>query len=125
MTAPDPELLPPDAPDPDAHDVTPGWIGRNREAFQRVSTLGRAAIVFTPPPVRIALAGATVALDIAVLTSDMRRRNKETTQGALEAGALVLEAATVVAMSRFAPARLAANLVGIETMRRALRKAAT
>lgn len=121
----DPELLPPEAPDPKAHDVTPGWVGRNRAAIERASTLGRAAMIVAPPPIRIALAGATIAMDAAVLTSDLRRRNKEAAKGSMEAGALVLEAAAMVAMTRFAPARLAANLVGIEAMRQALRKAAT
>ena len=125
MSDPDPELLPPESPDPDAHDVTPGWIGRNKQMIERASTIGRAAIVLAPPPVRLALAGATVAMDIAVLTSELRRRTKNPSQGTMEAGALVMEAAAVVAMSRFAPARLAANLVGIRAMRQAFRKAAT
>ena len=120
----DPELLPPEAPDPKAHDVTPGWVGRNRATIERASTLGRAAMIVAPPPIRIALAGATIAMDAAVLTSDLRRRNKEAAKGTMEAGALVLEAAAMVAMTRFAPARLAANLVGVEAMRQALRKAA-
>ena len=123
MATPNPELLSPETPDPEAHDVTPGWIGRNRAAIERASTLGRAAILFAPPPARVALAGVTVAMDIAVLSSDMRRRTKDTSQGAMEAGALVMEAAAVVAMSKFAPVRLAANLAGIEAMRRAFRKA--
>lgn len=125
MSAPEPELLSPESPDPEAHDVTPGWIGRNQRIIERASTLGRAAIVFAPPPVRLALAGATVAMDVAVLTSEMRRRTKDPSRGTMEAGALVMEAAAVVAMSRFAPARLAANLVGIQAMRQAFRKAAT
>ena len=123
--AQDPELLPPEAPDPTAHDVTPGWIGRNRVAIERASSLGRAAMVVAPPPLRIALAGATIAMDAAVLTSELRCRTKEAPKGAMEAGALVMEAAAMVAMTRFAPARLAMNLAGIEAMRRALRQAAS
>lgn len=121
----DPELLPPEAPDPDAHDVTPGMIARNRVWIERARHVGRAAIPFTPPPVRLGLACATVAADMVLLADDMRRRRIEEGKAHMEAGALVLEAVSIAAMSRFAPARLAANLAGIEALRGALAKART
>ncbi|MEL6998278.1 MAG: hypothetical protein ACFB03_23775 [Paracoccaceae bacterium] len=121
----DPELLPPEAPDPEAHDVTPGMISRNRVWIERARHIGRAAIPFTPPPVRLGLACATVAADVVLLADDLRRRRVEDGKAHMEAGALAMEAVAIAAMSRFAPARLAANLAGIEAVRQAFKKAAT
>lgn len=118
-----PELLPPDAPDPDAFDVTPGWICRNRRLIEQARHVGRVAIAFAPPPARLALAGATVAVDAVLLADDLRRRRVEKADGGMQAGALVMEAVALTAMSRFAPARLAANIAGIEALRHAFKRA--
>lgn len=116
----DGDILQPDAPDPETRDVTPGWVGRNRDTIERGRHIGRALIPLAPPPMRLALAGLTVAVDAVLLADDMRRRGEDRAEGGLRAGALVLEGAALVAMSRFAPARLAANLAGIEAARQAL-----
>ncbi|MEM7670496.1 MAG: hypothetical protein AAF317_15400 [Pseudomonadota bacterium] len=117
------EPLPDDAPDPDAHDVTPGWIGRNRQAIERGRQVSRALILVAPPPARLALAAVSVAADAALLADEMKRRLRERDDGPVRAGALVLEGAALFAMSRFAPARLAANLAMIEAARTALDRA--
>ncbi|MEL6219052.1 MAG: hypothetical protein AAFR79_11390 [Pseudomonadota bacterium] len=118
------EILIEGTPDPEARDVTPGWVARNRGAIERARNIARAMIVPAPPPVRIALGAATVAADALLLADDMRRRGEDREVGVLRAGALVLEGAAVLAVSRFAPARLAANLAGIEAARRMFEHAA-
>ncbi|MEM8791948.1 MAG: hypothetical protein AAGE80_10030 [Pseudomonadota bacterium] len=120
MTTIEGKPLPEDAPDPEAHDITPGWVGRNRSTILQMRKFGGAMMVLAPPPARLALAGAMVAADALILADDVKRRLEAPNAGALRGGALVLEAATLLAMSRFAPARLAANLAGIEAARSAL-----
>ncbi|MEM1276418.1 MAG: hypothetical protein AAGH74_07820 [Pseudomonadota bacterium] len=112
--------LPEDTPDPEAHDITPGWVARNRETLLQMRRVGSAVMVFAPPPARLALAGAMVAADALLLADDVKRRMEDPGAGALRGGALVLEGVALFAMSRFAPTRLAANLAGIEAMRSAL-----
>ncbi|MEL6478253.1 MAG: hypothetical protein AAFR17_13075 [Pseudomonadota bacterium] len=114
------EILPPDHPDPEARDVTPGWIGRHRVLIERGRQVSRAFIPLAPPPARLALAGVSVAADVLLLADDLRRRGDMAEEGPLRAGALVLEGAALAAMSRYAPARLARNLAGIEAARAAL-----
>lgn len=109
-----------DAPEAAARDVTPGWIGRNRQSFETARTLSRAAIPFAPPPARLALAGVSVAVDALLLAEDMRRQGLEREEFALGAVSVVLEGAAIAAMSRHAPGRLARNLAGIEAARRVL-----
>ena len=105
---------------PPVHDVTPGWIGRNRVVFERGRNVSRALMVVAPPPARLALAAVSVAADAALLADDMRRRAAGREEGTVKAGALILEGAALLAMSRFAPARLAANLGAIEGARKVL-----
>jgi hypothetical protein len=107
---------------PPLHDVTPGWVTRNREAIETASRVGRSLMLVAPPPARIALGAASVAVDAVLLATDVRRRNREAGDGALEGAALALEGAALLAVSRFAPARLAAGLAGIETARRAVER---
>lgn len=108
---------------PPAHDVTPGWIGRNRTAIERGRNLARVLMVAVPPPVRIPLAVASLAADAVLIADDLQRRREEPHKAGLRGGALVLEGAVVLASTRFAPARLVANLAGIEAARKALGKA--
>ncbi|MEM9370103.1 MAG: hypothetical protein AAGA26_02980 [Pseudomonadota bacterium] len=117
------EPLPNDAPDPEAHDVTPGWVGRNRAAIEQGRRLSRALVLLAPPPARLALAAVSVAADAVLLADEVKRRLKDRDEGAVRAGAIVLEGAALLAMSRFAPARLAANLAMIEGARAALDRA--
>lgn len=105
---------------PPVHDVTPGWIGRNRTTIERGRNFSRALMLVAPPPARIAFGAVSVAADALLLADEMGRRLEEREQGSLRAGALVLEGAALIAISRFAPARLAANLAGIEAARTAL-----
>ncbi|MEM0922292.1 MAG: hypothetical protein AAGF44_00635 [Pseudomonadota bacterium] len=77
-------------------------------------------IPLSPPPARLALAGIGVAADALLLADDLKRRGEMADQGVIRAGALVLEGVALAAMSRYAPARLAQNLAGIEAARTAL-----
>ena len=121
MTRPlDGEILGDDVTVPPAHDVTPGWIGRNRGRIETGRRLTQALMLVAPPPARIALGVASVAADALLLADDYGRRRGDPREGAVAAGALALEGAALVAMSRFAPARLAANLAGIQAARAAL-----
>lgn len=104
----------------EAVDVTPGWVSRHRERIEAGRRLSIAAMTLAPPPARIALAAVSVAASGVLLADDMRRRRVAQGDGALEAGALALEGAALLAVSRFAPGRLARNLAGIEAARAGL-----
>lgn len=119
------ETLSEDIPDPDAHDVTPGWIGRNRQAIERGRRLGHLAMLVAPPPARIALAAASVAAEAVLLADDVKRRLKDPGEGAVTAGLLATEGVALLAMTRFAPVRLAANIAGINAVRSALQNLAS
>ncbi|MEM7177143.1 MAG: hypothetical protein AAF503_05515 [Pseudomonadota bacterium] len=118
------ETMPDDAPDPQAHDITPGWIARNRASIERGRRLGQAVMLVAPPPARIALAAASVAVEAVLLGDDVKRRLKDPGEGVVTAALLATEGAALLAMSRFAPVRLAANLAGIEAVRSALQNLA-
>lgn len=108
---------------PPAHDVTPGWVGRNRLLLERGRNVTRAMMIVAPPPVRIPLAVASLAADALLLADDMGRRREDQAIGGVRGAALALEGVAVFAATRFAPLRLAANLGGIEAARRALERA--
>ena len=112
------EVLGDEIETPKAHDVTPGWVSRNRQTLERARTVARAAMVIAPPPVRIPLALVSLAADTAILTADIRRRREDAEGGGLKGVALTLEGAAMLAATRFAPARLAANLGALEAARR-------
>jgi hypothetical protein len=118
------EVLEDAAEVPPAHDVTPGWIGRNRQAIERGRRLARALVLVAPPPARLALGAFSLAADAVLLADEIGRRLEDRPRGGLRAAGLVLEGAAVLAASRLAPARLAANLVGIEAARHLLGRAA-
>ncbi|MFK7943043.1 MAG: hypothetical protein AB8B85_09055 [Paracoccaceae bacterium] len=105
---------------PPVHDVTPGWVGRNRHSIERGRNLTRALMLVAPPPARIAFGAVSVAADAILLADEVNRRLEDKDRGTVRASALVLEGVALVAVSRFAPARLAANLAGIEAARGAL-----
>ena len=109
---------------PPAHDVTPGWIGRNRQAIERGRRVARALVLVAPPPARLVLGAASIVADAVLLADDLGRRLEDRPRGALRVAGVVLEGAAVLAASRLAPARLAANLAGIEAMRHVLGRAA-
>lgn len=103
---------------PRAHDVTPGWISRNHATLDRARTVTRALMMVAPPPMRIPLALASLAADSALWAEDVRRRREDAAKGGLRGVALALEGAAVLAASRYAPVRLAANIGAIEAARR-------
>lgn len=105
---------------PRAHDVTPTWITRNRDAIERGRNLTRALMLAAPPPARLAMGAVSIAADALLLADEVGRRLEDPRNGTLRAGALLSEGAMLVAVSKFAPVRLAANLAGIEAARGAL-----
>jgi hypothetical protein len=117
------EVLEDGAGVPPAHDVTPGWIGRNRKAIERGRDLARALTFLAPPPARLALGGFSIAADAVLLADELGRRLEDRPRGGLRVAGLVLEGAAVLAASKLAPARLAASVARIESARRALRLA--
>jgi hypothetical protein len=118
------EILGDDVAVPPVHDVTPGWIGRNRTAIETGRNVTRALMVLAPPPARVALGVASVTADALLLADDYGRRRGDLKDGAVTGAALALEGIALMAMTRFAPARLAANIAGIEALRSALAKVA-
>ncbi len=116
------EVLKEDVIVPPVHDVTPGWVGRNRRAIETGRRVSHALMVVAPPPARIALGAVSLAADAVLFVDDYGRKRGDLREGAVTAGALALEGVALMAMSRFAPVRLAANLAGIEAARAALAK---
>ena len=116
------QILGDDVVVPSAADVTPGWIGRNRATLEAGRRVTRALMVVAPPPVRVALGVASVLADAVLISDEYTRRRGDLRKAPGDIAALGLEGLAVVAASRFAPARLAASLGGIEAAREALRK---
>ena len=112
------EILDDGAVVPGTHDVTPGWITRNRATLEQARAVARTMMLVAPPHLRIPLALASLAADSAMLAEDMRRRIEDTPTGRLRGAALVLEGAATLAVTRCAPARLATNIGAIEAARR-------
>lgn len=100
------EILDRGAPDPDAREVTPGWITRNRQTILRGRALAQTLAVAAPPPARLLLAAVVVAAEGAVLAADTRRGAMDAGTAARRAGTLLVETAALLAASRLAPAAL-------------------
>ena len=107
---------------PPAHDVTPGWVGRNRDLLETGRRVTRALMIVAPPPARFALGAASLMADAALMVDEYGRRRGDLREGAGDAAALTLEGLALMAATRFAPARLAASLGGIEAARSTLQK---
>jgi len=118
----EPEILPAEAVVPPTHDVTPGWVARHQRRIETARKLTRALMVVAPPPARIALGAASLAADAMLVVDEYTRRRGNPKKGAGDMAALTLEGLALMAASRFAPARLAASLGGIEAAREALRE---
>jgi len=100
------EILGSEVPDPEAREVTPGWITRNRDLILKGRSVARALIIAAPPPARLAFAAASVAADGLLLAEDVRRGLLDRKVAGLRAGGLALEGAALIAATRFAPAIL-------------------
>jgi len=116
----EPEILPAEAVVPPTHDVTPGWVARHQRRIETARKLTRALMVVAPA--RIALGAASLAADAMLVVDEYTRRRGNPKKGAGDMAALTLEGLALMAASRFAPARLAASLGGIEAAREALRE---
>lgn len=107
---------------PPAADITPGWVGRNRETLEAGRQVTRALMVIAPPPARIALGAASLVADGVLMADEYTRRRGDVRKAPGELAAFGLEGLALMAASKFAPARLAASIGGIEMAREALRK---
>ena len=97
------DILGAEAPDPEAREVTPGWITRNRDVILKGRSVARALIIAAPPPARLAFAAASVAADGLLLAEDVRRGTIDRRAASLRASGLMLEGAALIAATRFAP----------------------
>jgi len=114
------EILRDDAPDPEAREVTPGWITRNRHLILRGRRMAQTLALAAPPPARLALAALAVAAEGAVLAADARRGAISGRTAGLRAGSLALEGLAILAATRFASAALARHGRHIGTARTVL-----
>jgi len=117
---PEPEIL--DRDDPrggDARTVRgPGWIGRNRDGLLELRRIAATAIMIAPPPARIPLMGACLAIDGALLAEEARTGAVAGRQIGGRAAGIALESATLLAATRYAPRLLAQNAGRIAAARR-------
>lgn len=114
------EILDGDAPDPEAREITPGWVTRNRDRLLQGRALAQALMVAAPPPARLALAAAAVAAEGLVLAADARRGVVDVRTAATRAGMLALESTALLAATRFAPHFLARHGAHIRAAHSAL-----
>lgn len=114
------EILGHDIPDPEAREITPGWVTRNRERILACRTLAQALMVAAPPPARLALAAAAVAAEGLVLAADTRRGAMDAGAAVRRAGMLALESTAILAATRYAPAALARHGARLRSMHAAL-----
>ena len=116
------ELLGRDSPDPDARDVTPGWVSRNRAAILRGRALAQALSLACPPHFRLALTAAGIAADGVLFAEDWRRGVLDGRGARRRAGRLALDGAAILAASRLAPALVARHRARIESVRAIARR---
>lgn len=110
------ELVPP------AHDITPGWIARNRGWLENGRRLTHTLMVVAPPPARIALGFVSIAADAVLMVDEYGRKRGDKRRAAGDAAVLGFGGLALFAATRFAPARLAVSLGGIEATRSVLNR---
>ncbi|MDT8345138.1 MAG: hypothetical protein RQ752_11995 [Thermohalobaculum sp.] len=99
----------------------PGWISRNRAALAAARRLGATVVMVAPPPARIPLALACLAIDGALWAEEARRGARDDGAGlALGGAGLALEAVALAAAMASAPAALARHAPRILAARRIL-----
>jgi len=116
------EILGGGVPDPEAREVTPGWVTRNRDLILKGRSVARALIIAAPPPARLAFAAASVAADGLLLAEDVRRGLLDRKAASLRAGGLMLEGVALITASRFAPAILVRHGAKLATARSVLNR---
>jgi hypothetical protein len=116
------EILGNEIPDPEAREVTPGWITRHKDLILKGRMAARALTVAAPPPARLVFAALSVAADGLLLAEDARRGLVDRKAAGARAGGLVLEGAAVFAATRYAPAILARHRAKLAAARSALHR---
>jgi hypothetical protein len=103
------EVLGSGIPDPEAREITPGWVTRNRDLILKGRSVARSLVIAAPPPARLVFAAASVVADGLLLAEDSRRGLIDRKTACVRAGGLVLDGAALIAASRFAPAMMVRN----------------
>jgi hypothetical protein len=116
------DILGNEAPDPEAREVTPGWVTRYRDMILKGQSVAQALIVLAPPPARLALAVASTAADGVLLVADFRRGLIDRNTAGARVGGLALEGAAIFAATRFAPQLFARHHRKLAAVRSALRR---
>ena len=117
------EVLGPDDPGPGqgARRVRePGWIARNREAITQGREMALTAAAFAPPPLRLAVIGASLAIEGAFAVEDARSGRVELRAAGLRMAGLALDGAGLAAAARVGPASLARHAGKIAAARAAI-----
>ncbi|MEM7529426.1 MAG: hypothetical protein AAF416_17440 [Pseudomonadota bacterium] len=116
----DGEILNSDAPGPkdDARTVRgPGWIGRNRALIEKGRDTARIVLPLAPPPVRLGLVAASLAADGLLTLEDARTGRTERGEAGMRGVGLALDALTLAASARIAPAAVIRQAGRIATLR--------
>ncbi len=117
------EVLGDGTPDPDARDVTPGWITRRRDLIRNGRTLAQTLAFAVPQPhLRLALTAATIAADGLTLADDLRRGVLDGRGAGVRASRLALEGALLLAATRFAPSLLTRHRGRLAALRSVARR---
>ena len=111
------EILEGTEADPQARNVTPGWITRHRELIHKGRCVAQALTIAVPPPMRLVLTAATIAADGLVLAEDLRRGALDGRAMRGQAGRLLIEGVALFAATRFAPAIVAKHKARVAAAR--------
>lgn len=94
-------------PQPGARTVAePGWVSRNRDAMQRGREAALTLAMFSPPPVRLAIVGASLAVEGLFTWEDARTGRVEPKAAGLRAAGIALDGLGIAAAARIGPAAL-------------------
>jgi hypothetical protein len=114
------EVLDPRAPGPRPGARTlrgPSWIGRNRARIEQGRDMAHMVMPVMPPQFRIGLVAATLAAEGLLTFEDARTGRRHHGDAGVRGIGLALDAATVAATTRFAPAPLVRNARRIAAVR--------
>lgn len=95
-------------------DRAEGWAARHRETLDLIRPFTELAALAGTPVMRVAVAGAWLVVDAALLRDEVREDRVSRLRGRMAAGALGLAGLALAAGTRLAPAalRARAGLIG-------------
>ncbi|MEM6679913.1 MAG: hypothetical protein AAF675_18780 [Pseudomonadota bacterium] len=101
------EVLGEDAPGPRPGARTiraPGWVGRNRSLIENGQEMARMAVPFLPPPARLGVVAASLAVEGLLTVEDARTGRVRGGDAGLRGVGIALDALGLAAAARLAPA---------------------